>query len=134
MKFKPNKSISATELISRLQIDLDWVRENAERESRHQAIVELRREEMRLEQDPLLADLAAVGIKVDSVWDLVNVKYPYPAAIPVLAAHLKRVRHPILREGIGRALTVPEARGATARVILEAVNVLESSCCRCGCK
>jgi hypothetical protein len=118
MKFKPTKSISASELMSRLQSDPDWVRENAEREARHKAAVEQRREEMRPEQTPLLADLAAVGIKVDSVWELVNVKWPYPTAIPVLAAHLQRVRHPVLREGIGRALTVQEARGVAARVIL----------------
>jgi hypothetical protein len=118
MKFKPTKSMSAAELMSRLQSDPDWVRENAEREARHKAAVEQRREEIAPEQTPLLADLAAAGIKVDSVWDLVNAKWPYPAAIPVLVAHLQRVRHPVLREGIGRALTVPEARGAAARVIL----------------
>jgi len=118
MKFKPSKSLSATELMNRLQSDPDWVRENAEREARHKAAVEQRREEMRPEQTPLLADLAAAGVKVDSVWDLVNAKWSYPAAIPVLAAHLQRVRHPVLREGIGRALTVPEAQGAAARVIL----------------
>lgn len=118
MKFKPTKSISAAELMSRLQSDPDWVRENAEREARHKAAVEQSREEMAPEQAPLLADLSAAGTKVDSVWDLVNAKWPYPAAIPVLVAHLQRVRHPVLREGIGRALTVPEARGTAARVIL----------------
>jgi hypothetical protein len=118
MKFKPTKSMSAAELMSRLQSDPDWVRENAERDARHKAAAEQRREEMRPEQTPLLADLAAAGVKVDSVWDLVNARRPYPAAIPVLAAHLQRVRHPVLREGIGRALTVPEARGVAARVIL----------------
>ena len=119
MKFKASKSMSAAELMNRLQSDPDWVRQNAEREARHKAAVEERREEMRPEQTPLVTDLAAAGIKVDSVWDLVNAKGPYPAAIPVLATHLQRVRHPVLREGIARALTVPEARGAAARVILE---------------
>jgi hypothetical protein len=118
MKFKPTKTMSAAGLMSRLQSDPDWIRENAEREARHKAAIEQRREEMRPEQTPLLADLAAAGVTVDSVWDLVNATYPYPAAIPVLAAHLHRVRHPVLREGIGRALTVPEARGVAARVIL----------------
>jgi hypothetical protein len=118
MKFKPTKSMSAAELMGRLQSDSDWVRENAEREARHKAAVEQRREELRPEQTPLLAELAAAGIKVDSVWNLVNAKRPYPAAVPILAAHLQRVRHPVLREGIGRALTVPEARGAAARIIL----------------
>jgi hypothetical protein len=118
MKFKPGKPESAAELMSRLQSDPDWVRENAEREARHKAAVEHRREEIAPEQSPLLADLTAAGIKVDSVWDLVNAKWPYPEAIPVLVDHLQRVRHAVLREGIGRALTVPEAQGAAARVIL----------------
>lgn len=118
MKFKPTKSISAAKLMSRLQSDPDWVRENAEREATHKAAVERRREELGPQQAPLLADLAAAGVKVDSVWDLVNAKWAYPAAVPVLAVHLQRAYHPVLREGIGRALTVPEARGAAARIIL----------------
>jgi hypothetical protein len=118
MKFKPTKSMSAAELMSRLQGDPDWVRQNAERDAHHKAVVEERRQEIRPEQTPLLADLAAAGVKVNSVWDLVNAKSPYPAAIPVLSAYLQRVRHSILREGIARALTVPEARGIAGRVIL----------------
>jgi hypothetical protein len=115
---KPSKSISATELMSRLQSDPEWVRENVKREAEHKAAAEQRREELRPEQTPLLVQLASVGIKVDSVWDLVNAKWSYPAAIPVLSAHLQRVHHPLLREGIVRALTVPEARGVAGRVIL----------------
>lgn len=118
MKFKPTKSMSAAELMGHLQSDPEWVRQNAEREARHKAEVEQRREEMKPEHTPLLADLAVAGVKVDSVWDLVNEKRPYPTAIPVLTAHLQRARNSVLREGIGRALTVPEARGASARVIL----------------
>ncbi len=52
------------------------------------------------------------------MWDLVNAKRSYPTAIPVLSAYLQRVHHPLLREGIARALTVPEARGIAGRVIL----------------
>jgi hypothetical protein len=118
MKFKPSKSISAGELMSRLQSDPEWVRENAKREAQHRARVEQRRQELRPEETPLLAELAAVGINVDSIWDLVNAKWPYQAAIPVLSAHLQRARHPVLREGIARALTVPEARGIAGRIIL----------------
>lgn len=52
------------------------------------------------------------------MWDLVNAKRSYPTAIPVLSAYLQRVHHPLLREGIARALTVPEARGIAGRVVL----------------
>lgn len=115
---KPSKSVSASELMGRLQSDPEWVRDNAKREAEHKAAVEQRREELRPEQTPLLAELAAVGIKVDSIWDLVNAKWSYPTAVPVLSAYLQRARHPLLREGIARALTVPEARGAAGHVIL----------------
>jgi hypothetical protein len=118
MKSKRSKSMSAADLMGRLLSDPEWVRENAKREAEHKAAIEQRREELRPEQAPLLADLASVGIEVDSVWDLVNAKWSYPAAIPVLCAYLQRVRHPLLREGIIRALTVPEARGVCGRVIL----------------
>ena len=47
-----------------------------------------------------------------------NAKWPYPTAIPVLSAYLQRTRHPVLREGIARALTVPEAHGVAGRIIL----------------
>jgi len=104
--------------MSRLQNDAEWVRENAKREAEHKAAVERRHEELRPEQAPLLVELAAVGIEVDSVWDLVNAKWSYPAAIPILSAYLPQVRHPLLREGIVRALTVPEARGVAGHVIL----------------
>ena len=115
MKSKP---VSAADLMSRLQSDPEWVRENTKREVRRKAAAEQRRQELRPEEMPILAELAAVGTKVDSIWDIVNAKWPYPAAIPVLAAHLQRTHHPVLRDGIARALTVPEARGEAGHIIL----------------
>jgi len=102
----------------RLKADAEWVRENAEREAQYRATAAQRRLDIRPEEGPLLDELAAAGIRVGSIWDLVNAKWPYPPAIPLLSAHLHRVRHPVLREGIARALTVPEARGEAARIIL----------------
>ena len=118
MKPKLSKSMSAGELMSRLQSDPEWVRKNAEREANRITIAKQRREEVREEETPLLADLVAVGINVESIWDLVNTKSAYPAAIPILSEYLQRVKHPRLREGIARALTVREARGAGGHVVL----------------
>jgi hypothetical protein len=118
MKSKPSKSISAAELMSRLQSDPEWIRKNAMREADRKAAAERRSEELRPEQTPILAEIASVGIKVDSIWDLVNAKGSYQAAVLILGEYLPRVRHPLLREGIARALTVPEARGVPAGVIL----------------
>ncbi|CUU37284.1 HEAT repeats [Armatimonadetes bacterium DC] len=59
------------------------------------------------------------GMKVTSVWDLVNMKVPYPEAIPVLLEWLPKVRHPKVKEGIVRALTVKEARGVAGKFLVE---------------
>lgn len=59
------------------------------------------------------------GIEVDSVWDLVNTNVPYPEAIPVLLEWLPQVRHPRVKEGIVRALTVKEARGIAGKLLVE---------------
>lgn len=89
-------------------------------EERYEAIQELHRRQeeerqrkaaaWRLAEKPLVNDLNDAGLAVESVWDLVNTKEPYPAAIPILLAHLMRPYPERVREGIARALAVPEAR------------------------
>src|SRR5262245_12287422 len=68
--------------------------------------------ESRRAEIPLVAELRAAGVQVQSVWDLVNTRVPYPAAIPILLEHLERPYPGMLKEGIARALAVPEARHA----------------------
>jgi len=114
MSFKSTESMSAAELMARLQSDPEWVRKNAERESKQNATEAA----IRLESESLIADLKAVGMNVASVWDLVNLSTSYPQAIPVLCRHLLRPYRHEITEGIARALTVAEARGSAARVIL----------------
>lgn len=73
------------------------------------------------EGDRLIRDLATVGVRVRSVYDLVNTSEPYPAAIPVLVSLLKEgVQDDRVAEGIVRALGVKEARGVAARPLLDA--------------
>lgn len=56
---------------------------------------------------PIVEDLRAAGVDVDSVWDLVNTSEPYPAALPILLHHLERGGYPPrVMEAIGRALAV----------------------------
>jgi hypothetical protein len=74
--------------------------------------VQERERELRLAQAPLIADLGAVGIHVESVWDLVNTRASYAAAIPVLLNHFTPDYPPEVREGIARALAVREAAWA----------------------
>lgn len=58
-------------------------------------------------ETPIVADLVAAGVQVDSVWDLVNTATPYPLALPILMAHLERGGYPErVMESLGRALAV----------------------------
>jgi hypothetical protein len=84
---------------------------------------ELQREErsarLRVEEQPILADLKEVGLEVRSVWDLVNTSAPYPEAIPILLKHLTRGYSDKIREGIARALAVPDAIYAWSLLVEE---------------
>lgn len=66
------------------------------------------------EQKHLLADLAQVGIEVQTVWDLLSASSPYPGAIPVLLHHLQLPYSDRTKDGIARALArdYPEVRSA----------------------
>lgn len=73
----------------------------------------------------LVRDLREAGVPVSDVWELVNARVQYQAAIPVLIDWLRdfdaRVRGPGrsgVREGLVRALTVPAARPAAAPVLI----------------
>jgi hypothetical protein len=126
MKFKATKSMSAAELMGRLGSNPDWVRRNAEREAQRETAATRMREKMMPEESPIVAELSSIGINVSSVWELVNAKWSYPAAIPILTTYLQQVHHPVLREGIARALTVPEAKGISGHVIVNELRQAES--------
>ncbi len=70
------------------------------------------------EDQAVVHALASVGVQVNSVYDLVKTKTPYPKAIPVLVGMLRRVTHDRVKEGIARALTVKEARPIAASALL----------------
>jgi HEAT repeat protein len=61
-------------------------------------------------EEPVVSDLRAAGISVSSVWDIVNSRNAYPEAITILLAHLGRTYHPKIRDGMARALAIPQAR------------------------
>ena len=136
MKSK-RKPCTAAELMARLQADPDWVRRDAERRAKHAALVAQTQREIEPEHAPLIAELAAAGVKVrmnakaqltlppdqrpgdaplhvQSIDDLVNTRDSYPEAIPILVRHMHTVQHPIMVDTIARALTVKEARGTGA--------------------
>ena len=63
---------------------------------------------LRVEEEPILVDLRAIGWNVESVWDLVNTSTGYSEAIPILLKHLLLPYSDRTREGIARAVAVPE--------------------------
>ena len=81
------------------------------------------------EERPLIDALNGIGVKVDSVWDLVNNRpHPhlksnftgnYDIAYPVLVEHLDYSYHPRVKEGIVRALTEKNASKVATDKILE---------------
>lgn len=103
---KRSGPISANELIAQLQADPDYQRKMAAAEAERQ----VRMQEFRRAEQPIVADLRAAGVKVNSVWDLVNTATPYPAALPVLIRHLELGGYPDrVMESLGRALAVKPA-------------------------
>lgn len=95
--------ISATDLMAELQNDPEYQHKVRAAESERQARAEVLREA----EQPVVADLRAVGVAVSSVWDLVNTSEPYPDALPVLMEHLERGGYPErVMESLGRALAV----------------------------
>jgi hypothetical protein len=108
LEVKNKARITADELIAKLSSDPEFT---ARQQERDRTLQELRAQ-YRAEQAQLVADLYEVGEKVESVWDLVNTTREYERAIPVLLKHLVKPYSERTREGIARALAVPDARYA----------------------
>lgn len=101
-----SSGISAAELAAQLADDQEYQVASAARDRDLRAQATKWREAER----PIIEELDRAGIKVASVWDLVNTDEPYPAALPVLLDHLERGGYPDrVMEGLGRALAVKPA-------------------------
>lgn len=107
-------SKTAAELMAELQADPVYVAEQQRREEELQA----KASAWRQAEAPLVEELRAAGVEVDSAWDLVNTSTPYPNALPILLEHLGRPYPDRVREGIARALAVGrDARFGWARLL-----------------
>ncbi|WP_141233557.1 hypothetical protein [Lysobacter antibioticus] len=71
-----------------------------------------------IEQMPILAELRAVGVDTESIWTLLKRTTPYPEAIPILLKHLQLPYSDVTRDGLARALAVPEPEVRRAWAIL----------------
>jgi HEAT repeat protein len=102
MKKEPQ---TAAELLKELESDPQW----RERREHQKKILQQKEAEYRHAEIPIVQELNSVGIRIRSVWDLVNTPRTPAAAIPVLLKHLVKPYPERVREGIARALAVPEA-------------------------
>jgi hypothetical protein len=100
------KKTTAADLMAKLNADPEFVAKRARAEEDRQK----REAEYQRAEAPLVDDLRAAGFQVQSAWDLVNTASSYPDALPILLAHLPRSYPAPVREGIARALAVPETR------------------------
>jgi hypothetical protein len=100
--------IKAAELMAQLNADPDYVARKKAQDEEFQR----REKEYARAQAPLVQELRAAGVHVSSVWDLVNTKDAYPQLLPILVHHLQFAYPDAIREGIARALAVPEAKFA----------------------
>jgi hypothetical protein len=102
-----SKKQTAAEFLAEMEKNPTFLAQRQEREEAFRRM----EEELSRAEAPLVQALAEVGLKVKSVWDLVNrATRRYPEAVPVLLDHLQRPYPDPIREGIARALTVAEAR------------------------
>lgn len=106
------KRVTAGELIARLEANPEF----AARRDEEERVRKEARATRRQAEAPLVDDLHAIGVNVDTAWDLVNTSHPYPAALPVLVEHLGRPYPDRVRAGIARSLAVRDARFAWDRL------------------
>jgi hypothetical protein len=106
---------TAAELMAELAQDPAFVANKKRREEEEQRRLAMLKEE----EKPLIADLNAVGVVVETVWDLVNTSASYHPAIPALTHHLSMPYSLRIKEGIARALTVPYGGSAALDAAIE---------------
>jgi hypothetical protein len=112
------KRESTWEWWTRLQADPEFIARRREKDR----IFEESAARWRAEEEPILAELHEVGLDVKSTWDLINTSTRHEEAIPILLKHLQLPHSDRIREGIARALAVPEARYAWPTLIAEFKN------------
>ena len=78
------------------------------------------------EENIITNSLKTIGLNVNSIYDLVNMKQPYPKAIPILVDLLKiNFKDRWLLEGIIRALAVKEAKGIANEPLIKLYNSID---------
>jgi HEAT repeat protein len=107
------KRTTAAQLRARLKSDPEYIVRKKERDE----VFRRQEEKHALAEAHLVQELHAAAIPVNSVWDLVNSRNRYPQSIPILLDHLQRSYPDALRDGMARALAVPEAQYAWSLLV-----------------
>lgn len=103
---KPSQDITACELMAQLAGDQEYQRKMQVAEAERQVRVQ----ELRRAEQPIVDDLRRAGYEVNSVWDLGDNSDPYPGALPILLDHVQRGGYPDrVMESLGQALAVEES-------------------------
>jgi hypothetical protein len=102
------KGKTAAELMAELERDPEYVAQRRQRDDERRR----KEEEYARAEAPLVKELREAGIEIASVWDLVNSPNTYPQSLPLLLEHLQRPYPDAVREGIARAMAVPDAKFA----------------------
>lgn len=108
------KPKTAAALMAELRQNPEFVAREQLREAQNRQ----REEASRIEQAELLKELNDIGIRIKTVWDLVNTREKYPAAIPILVRHVSLPHSTGVKEGIVRALTVDYAGSNALRELI----------------
>jgi hypothetical protein len=98
---------SAEEFLAELAKDKDFLEMQAAKQKAFEALERLCQED----EKELLNELSTLGFNVSSVWDFVNRKNDYWAAIPTLIKHLSIKHHPRVLSGILRSLAIKKLSG-----------------------
>jgi hypothetical protein len=107
---------TTTEVAGRPAGGSDWASQHAERERKRREIVARHRSAAQ----PIISELAAIGFKVDSVWDFLDTPRRYDAALPVLLKHFQMDYPDFVREGLARSFGRPWARNVAWDQVLAA--------------
>lgn len=134
---KRRGGITAAEAIAQMESDPEYQARLAEMEIQRAELHRRCAEDERL----LVRELRALGLKVGSVYDLVNntphpvlerrFVGPYPEAYPVLLKHLAISHEQNIREGIIRALIVKDLPEEGKEILLEQLRQEENKLHRC---
>jgi hypothetical protein len=110
---KKYKAMTAEDFAKELEADPEY----QERKRVQEAYWAERRRQLDEDQKEIVAQINAAGIPIRYVHDLIPMRTPYPAAIPILLEHLALPHMPNIMDMIARSLAVPEAEYAHDRIL-----------------